>query len=132
MIGFEVNTAAFDNWVKQVQTNVRTMTATLLEAGQIVDKNTEPHVPLDWGYLIRSYEANIFDAYPKMEVEISYSGTSSPRYKGYDYAWIQHENFAYKHTHGSAQYLQIGVYKSRDDLFKLFEKDYLSCFGIRL
>ena len=131
MIKYRVQTKGFISWCNRVQANVREMMPyTLKQAGQFIQKRTEPFVPIDTGILISSFSSANVSTGNFIELEMIYTGRNNPRSKGYDYALIQHENTDYHHTHGESHYLLQGVISSTNEVIKMVEKDYLSCFGV--
>lgn len=125
MLKFKVNGKKFLNDLtktkEQIKKNVASDSFEILE---IVNKHTEPLVPLETGELRASILKN-----PKgmlvegdyMSQEITYSAKN--KRTGFDYALIQHENYEYRHTVGQWLYLTDGIIASEGEVYRLIEKD---------
>ena len=105
---------------EQIKKNVASDSYEILE---IVNKHTEPKVPLQTGRLRASVMRPNGMLIEKdfMSQEIEYSARN-PR-TGYDYAFIQHENLSYRHPVGQAKYLEDGMVESEQEVYRLIEKD---------
>ena len=105
---------------EQIKENVASDSFEILE---IVNRHTEPLVPLETGRLRASVMRpnGMLIEGDFMSQEIEYSARN-PR-TGYDYAFIQHENTRYHHKVGQAFYLRDGMELATNDVYRLIEKD---------
>ena len=149
------NADEFIQYLNRVEHGFVYMIETMRDVARLVGENTQPITPIETGRLGRSYKWTVVTDNSRMKVlQVQMSALNSET--GYDYAWIQHENFMYNHhkplgsreaeykrwdahgySHisvtygyhqGQAWYLRDGIRNSQDDAMILIEEDYLSLF----
>lgn len=125
MLKFKFNGGKFYNDLVRVKEQTKkNVQADSYEILEIINKHTEPKVPLETGRLRASVMRpnGMLIEGDFMSQEIEYSARN-PR-TGFDYALIQHENFEYRHKVGQALYLTDGMAESENEVIRLFEKDF--------
>lgn len=99
------------------------ITVALYEANIPIQRSVEPLVPFERGYLEDSYDDNYIDYEDVNILEIEYSGRDNPYAKGYDYAYIQHENPSFRHPiKGEHKYLEKGLKLAFPTVLKTIDK----------
>ena len=128
---FDLNVEHFNQRVQRIKNNVQTMQPTLFRAREFIREKTTPLVPLDKGYLERSYRGHILTPYPVYKMMIQYSVYSNPRAR-VDYALYQHDDVATEAhpKRGEQFYLMKGMKLSTEGVFRIISEDYLSCFKL--
>lgn len=122
----KVDDSQFQRWVRTVKVKVREgLFDTLIDAGLLIKTKTTPYVPLDKGYLERSYEQRIYTLTNLFIMEFGYSVRNNPYSRGYDYSYIQHENLEFSHPkRGTAKYLDHGITSSESEVYRMIETDF--------
>jgi len=107
---------------EQIKRNVASESFEILE---IVNKHTEPKVPLETGRLRASVmrRNGMLIENDFMTQEIEYSARNPKT--GYDYAFIQHETppHIYHHRVGQWKYLEDGLSESENEIYRLIERE---------
>lgn len=122
----KVDDSQFQRWVRTVKIKVKEgLFDTLIDAGLLIRTRTTPYVPLDKGYLERSYEQRIYTLTNLFRMEFGYSVRNNPYSRGYDYSWIQHEELGFHHPkRGTAKYLDHGITSSESEVYRMIETDF--------
>jgi len=97
LLEFELRNEAFLDYIDGVKYSFNAMIETMKTiADKIVMKKTQMRTPIDTGKLSRSFRWKVVTDNSRMKVlQVQMSALNERT--GYDYAWIQHENFSYKH-----------------------------------
>lgn len=115
----------FQSWVRKVKVKVKEgLFDTLIDAGLLIKKTTTPYVPLDRGYLEEAYEQTIYTLTDLFKMEFGYSVRDNPYSRGYDYAYIQHEEEFQHPKRGTSRYLDVGVLLSEPEVYTMIETDF--------
>lgn len=122
----KVDDSQFQRWVRTVKIKVKEgLFDTLIDAGLLIKTRTTPYVPLDKGYLERSYEQRIYTLTNLFIMEFGYSVLNNPYSRGDDYSWIQHEELGFHHPkRGTAKYLERGITFSEAEVYRMIETDF--------
>lgn len=122
---FRVDDTQFQNWARRVELKIKTgLYDALIDAGLYIRDVTTPLVPLDRGYLERSYRQRIYTLTTRMVLEFGYSVLDNPYSRGYDYSWVQHERPFRHPKRGTWKYLDQGVLSSTEQVYRLVEGEY--------
>lgn len=153
LVKVEVRDEEFQEWLKRTKNAFVHMIETMKEVAQVVKENTIPLTPFEHGTLSRSFKWIVLTDNSRMKVLQVQMSALNPK-TGYNYAWIQHENWRYHHpaleskyyekfdsikqanfmrdldstNNPTYQYLKKGIIQSQESAFELIEDDYLSLF----
>lgn len=107
LLGFELRDEAFLDYIDGVKNSFNAMIETMKAIAENIKDETQQVTPVETGRLSRSYRWKIVTDNSRMKVLQIQMSALNPR-TGYDYAWIQHENFGYNH-----EAKELGFYNYR-------------------
>ena len=129
----EIDISKFIAWADRVIAGVQAMRETMFELSAIYEVHSRVRTPLEKGYLENSMEETIISEYPRIEMELIWSGSANPRARGYDYAYFQNimdVNHPLRPVgKQSAHFVETGATNSFGSIIAEIETDYLSALG---
>ena len=129
----ELDPSKFYAWADEVVARVQAMRQTMYELSAIYEVHSRMRTPLERGFLENSMEETIIGEYPKIEMELVWSGSANPKADGYDYAYFQETEDVYHPLRPKgkqvAHFVETGATNSFGMIIAEIETDYLSALG---
>lgn len=129
----ELDSSKFIAWVDRAIAGVQAMRQTMFELSAIYEVHSRVRTPLEKGYLENSMEETIISEYPRIEMELVWSGSANPKSKGYDYAYFQEVQGVYHPLRPKGRqishFVETGATNSFGSIIAEIETDYLSALG---
>ena len=115
MLTVGVHDEEFMSWIKGVENQFVAMTETMIRIAENIKHRVQTEtVPLETGRLSRSFRWKILTDNSRMKVLQVQMSALNPN-TGYDYAWIQHDNYLYKHDSTELGFYHYHKYSGDDE-----------------
>lgn len=135
MISFIVDSSDFEEEMNYARSEFQRMAQTLIDVAHLIELNTRPLVPYEYGELESSFNFVIVENNPNLiELELGYDAIDER--DGYHYAEYQHEGINwrtgsplhYQRATATDHFLVKGIQLSENEVMVEIEKDYMSLF----